>query len=217
MRFKLYSSFIIIAGIYQQRIKVHVRELPGVIFSPTTVTNAMDEDAPSEDWGASIADYETDPIKAAELHISPEPLYTSSPITSFTVVATYSPFSSMEHGLTNVYHFPINTSSRNVAFTSWPFALSFFTPSNATLDPMCLGKTGLRALWLSHQWNTDGYKLMRASFPVVVGSDAVVAPLQAPDIALPFEPHTCRSLYFEEATGKVWVGIHTGEIFVLQF
>ncbi|KAF9477932.1 hypothetical protein BDN70DRAFT_880631 [Pholiota conissans] len=216
MRFKLYSPYIVITGIHKRRIIAYVRKLPNTIFSSKQIQ--MDDESLPENWAASIVDYETGPMLSslADIHISPEPIY-ATPLTTFTLLVTYSPYASAEGGKVEVYRFPVDTSALNLKFSDWRSSLDFLTPANVTLEPMCLGKTGLRAVWLSHQWNTDDFKLMKASFPNAVNAEAVVAPFHAPTLALPFEPHTCHSLYFDEAAGKVWVGVHTGDIFVFQF
>lgn len=210
MLFKLYSPHIVIVGVSAQQIKVHVRELPKKIFSSWTGEETY------EDWAASIIDYKTIRIRNVEIYISPEPIY-RSPLTSFTVMAAHLPFSTSHEGVADIFRFPIDISARNLSFDDWKPALAFNMQPNVTLDPTCFGKTGMRAVWLSHRWNLDDYQLMRGSFSDTVNAKAMIAPLAPPDLALPFEPHTCRSLYFEEATGKVWVGVHTGDIFVLQF
>lgn len=209
MQFKLYPPYIVIVGVFNQQIKVHVRELPSEIFCAT-----VEEDM-CVHWGASIVDYETVRIRNVEIYISREPVYRTH-LTSFTVMAAYSPFSATHDGIANIYRFPVDTSARNLTFSDYKPSITFNTPANVSLEPTCLGKTGMRTVWLSHQWNSDDYQLMKGSFPIN-SSKTMVAPLSPLHLALPFEPHTCRSLYFEEATGKVWISVHTGDIFVLQF
>ncbi|KAF8968102.1 hypothetical protein BDZ97DRAFT_1800871 [Flammula alnicola] len=176
--------------ILSEQIKVHVRELPSKIFSSTALPRPpTEEETPSEDWAAAIVDYETTRIRNVEMQISSEPIYLSS----------------------------LNSFTRNLTFDECQPTHRFSTPPNVTLDPTCLGKTGLRGVWLSHQWNSDEYRLMKGYFPATGNTPSLVVPLQPPELALPFEPHTCRSLYFEEATGRLFVGVHTGDIYILQF
>ena len=210
MLFKLYSPHIVIVGVSAEQIKVHVRELPRKIFSSWTGEETCEE------WAASIVDYKTIRIRNVDIYVSPEPIY-RLPLTSFTVMAAHLPFSTSHEGVAEIFRFPIDIASRNLTFTEWKPKLVFNMPPNVTLDPTCLGKTGMRAVWLLHRWNFDDYQLMRGSFLDTVNGKAMIAPLAPPDLALPLEPHTCNSMYFEEATGKVWVGLHTGDIFMLQF
>ena len=196
---------------------MHVRELPKKILSTTPITHAPQHDEiPLVDWASSIVDYETPTTQNLEMYLSPEP---SSPslLETLTLLVAHSPFSTMENGTINVYHFPIDLSKRNLQFTDWRPTHTFRTPPNVTLESICLGKTGYRAVWLSHQWNLDDYTLVKASFPKAGKMGPVVVPLQPPDQVLPFEPHACRSLYFEEASGRLFVAIHTGEMYILEF
>ncbi|KDR76201.1 hypothetical protein GALMADRAFT_247460 [Galerina marginata CBS 339.88] len=216
MQFKIYSRHIVIVGVYKGRIKVHVRELPREIFSTRAIPQPLDEEMiPTTSWESVIVDYETPKIRTPEISITSEPIYYSS-LESFTVMANYFPLSETENGIVNVYHFPIDVSKHGLKFTDWGPTYSFATPPNVSLDPACIGKTGYRAVWLSHQWEIDDFRLLKASFPIN-GEPHFVEPLQPPEMPLPFEPHTCRSLYFEEATGRLFVGVHTGEIYLLEF
>ncbi|KAF8910651.1 hypothetical protein CPB84DRAFT_1764267 [Gymnopilus junonius] len=211
MQFKIYSQHIVIVGAYQERVKVHVRKIPSQLFSDAKVSRILEEHLiPSKDWDSYIVDYETAKIGNLEFFISPEPVYCSI-LESFTVMVTHSPFSSMERGIISIYRFPIDTNKQGLKFTDWNPLHTFPKPRNVTFEPTCLGKTGRRAVWLSHQWNADVYVLMKASF------GDIVAPLQPQGQALPFEPHTCQSLYFEEATGRLFVAVTTGQIYILEF
>lgn len=211
MQFKLYSRHIVVVGVCHERVKVLVREIPGELFMEPAASGPLEEDTiPSMDWAFSIVDYQTPMIRNLEFFISPEPVDDTS-LDSFTIMVTHTPFSTMDPGNVNIFRFPIDTTKRDQNFMDWEPAYTFPTLSNATMEPTCLGKTGRRAVWLSHQWNVDVFTLMKASF------GDIVAPLHAADQALPFQPHTCQSLFFEEATGRLFVGVHTGEIYVLEY
>ncbi|RDB26056.1 hypothetical protein Hypma_006542 [Hypsizygus marmoreus] len=91
----------------------------------------------------------------------------------------------------------------------------FRTHPKASVDIICVGATGHRAVWLQRRWDTDEFELMKVSF-----SDSrapKVAALLPRHLALPFEAHTCVSLAFDEATGRVCVGLHTGDLYILDF
>jgi len=190
------------------------------LFSTETIPLSLDEGTmPYEKWDPLIVEYETERIRNVEFCISEEP-FGKTPPQSITVMAVHSPFSMMQDGTVNMYYFPIdNRFSPGQKFTAWKQTHSFDTPPNVTLEPACVGKTGCRAVWLSHQWNTDDFRLMKGSFSVTgdTSDPPLVVSLQPPEQALPFQAHTCGSLYFENDTGRLFVGVHTGEIYILQF
>ncbi|KIY43992.1 hypothetical protein FISHEDRAFT_77911 [Fistulina hepatica ATCC 64428] len=107
----------------------------------------------------------------------------------------------------------IDTSARapQSNITIRPFRLQPFVNG----DIVAVGLSNRRAVWLERNWDADTYRLVRASF-----SDAkcaLIQPIVPPHLSLPFEPHTCYSLTFDEASGRVAMGIHTGQIYILQF
>jgi hypothetical protein len=91
----------------------------------------------------------------------------------------------------------------------------FKTAVGTRPEIVCIGKTGFRAIWLDRAWETDEYKLWKATFPP--GEAALVSPLLPPHHPLPFEPHMIASLSFEEATGRTCVGLRTGAVYILEF
>lgn len=196
-----------------------VRELPERIFSDAEELSNTPGTNPSRtnEWGAVISDFESIRIRNGELYITEEPVYHSSPKT-FTVMVAQSAFSTLEKGSIGVYHFPIDLSLREAKFTDWKPTHTFKTPPNVTLEPMCMGKLGYRAVWLEHQWNSDELRLMRATFPAMGDSRPIMVSLLHPaSFALPFEPFKVKSMHLEESSGRVWVGIVTGEIYLLEF
>lgn len=91
--------------------------------------------------------------------------------------------------------------------------------SSAACDQVSFGDWGRRAVWLERRWDSDDPTpiLMKAVFP----SDGSVAvgPLLPSQTAtpLPFQMHTCQCLTLDEAMGRVYVGLYTGEIYILDF
>jgi len=200
----MYSKHIVLYGVDEDQLKVQLCELP-----QNSLPRAF----------TTIISYVTPKIQNMEIYATSEPMYEMAP-EIFTVMVAHSPFNTFTKGVVRVYNFPIDISERNVHRESPPAVFTFATPPSASMEPMCLGRTGLRAVWLEHQWNTDEYRLMKGSFPCKgqgAESEPHVVLLQRAELALPFEPHHCRSLALDEATGRVWVGVHTGEVYILEF
>lgn len=222
MQFKIYPPYIVIIGSHFEKIKVHVRRMPSKIFSTKTIPpHAFDEETiPLVKWDSSIVEYETARIHNLEISIPSEPVYASSILDSFTVMINHSPFSPIENGVVDIYQFPIDTSKRDLRFTDWKPVHTFTIPPNVSLEPICVGKAGKRVVWLLHEWNNDAYHLMKATFPKTGDPSLhphLVVDLQPPELPLPFEPRDCKALYLEEASGRLFVGVHTGEIYILDF
>ncbi|KAF8656852.1 hypothetical protein AX16_002399 [Volvariella volvacea WC 439] len=97
-----------------------------------------------------------------------------------------------------------------------PHVQQFPTTGNASAEIICLGSSGRRAVWLERNWETDEYRLVKATFDDAYPRGKVDALLPR-HLALPFEPQTCRSIAFNEASGRVCLGLHTGELYVLDF
>jgi hypothetical protein len=90
----------------------------------------------------------------------------------------------------------------------------FNVPAKTSVDKVCLGKTGRRAIWLQRHWDTDEFDVMKGSFsgPPKVGA------LFPRHLAFPFGPlHACQSLAFDEATGRVAISLLTGQLYVVDY
>lgn len=92
----------------------------------------------------------------------------------------------------------------------------FSTPANAVANMVCVGQTGRRAVWMERRWDTDNFRLMKATFHPSAEEPPVVKNLLPPNVALPFETHTCQSMAFDETTGRLYLGLHTGELYILE-
>ncbi|CAK5268536.1 unnamed protein product [Mycena citricolor] len=98
-----------------------------------------------------------------------------------------------------------------------PWVHPFPTHTATSAEMVCLGETGTRAVWLEKQWGTDEFTLMKAIIPLDNTQRVVVEPLLAKHKALPFELRRVQCLALEEATGRVCLTTHFGELFMLQF
>lgn len=256
MQFKLYSdgtsNYIILAGPHRFKVNVLVRIMPSQIWFPPASTptstlipepQSLPSQKPSEalaisihDFAASIIDYSLSCSSRMEVHLSPEPTNSTTPIETFTLLAnTHAFMEPPAQETTTVYRFPllekinlINTPDRRdkwVVENLEPI-LRIQTPVDVTLEAMCLGKTGKRAVWSSRDWNMDEHVLMKAQLaPAPVASHKnkrnsfkeVMTPLQPPSVVFPFQQGACRSLSFDEASGRVFAGLISGELYIMHF
>ena len=104
--------------------------------------------------------------------------------------------------------------------SSCPFLPIHITPTwlpgnHGTSAPVvCVGITGRRGVWLERNWDREEVRLMRLSHTAAGSVAGVLVP---PHPALPFTPATCHSLAFDEVTGRLCVGLETGELYVLDY
>jgi hypothetical protein len=117
-----------------------------------------------------------------------------------------------------LYHFFVDLShSGSTTYMPLPIDLvpTMFPGTNGTSAPLaCVGMTGRRAVWFERHWERDEVSLMRLSHSTI-GSTAGV--LIGPSPALPFTPAACHSMAFDEVTGRLCVGLETGELYVLDY
>jgi hypothetical protein len=85
---------------------------------------------------------------------------------------------------------------------------------SASAPVICVGITGRRAVWQQRDWERDEVKLMRLTHSSAGSRAGVLVP---PHPALPFTPATCHSLAFDEITGRLCVGLETGELYILDY
>jgi hypothetical protein len=91
-------------------------------------------------------------------------------------------------------------------------------------ESAALGRLGHRAVWLERNWEDEHVRLMKMSAtsqgnnkeqPKVMGIKIGVLVPPVPN--LPFRPAECRSLAFDEAKGRVVLGLYSGDLCVLDF
>ena len=89
----------------------------------------------------------------------------------------------------------------------------FAIPAKTSVDKVCVGKTGRRAVWLQRHWDTDEFDVMKSTF----STSPKVGALFPKHLAFPFGPlHTCESLAFDEAAGRVAMSLLTGQLYILD-
>ncbi|KAF9452875.1 hypothetical protein P691DRAFT_150705 [Macrolepiota fuliginosa MF-IS2] len=112
---------------------------------------------------------------------------------------------------------PSGSISVNLSSISLKSVTSFSLKSDSHVENLALGRTGCRIVWLERSWETDEYRLLKATLPGPRLRNKVLAcNLIPPHIALPFELHKCSAIWFEEATGRICFGLHTGEVYILE-
>jgi hypothetical protein len=92
----------------------------------------------------------------------------------------------------------------------------FAVPGSTSIEVVKIGTRGHRAVWLERNWELQQFRLMKLSAPVGHGKPSVGV-LLPPDPELPFSPRECQSLAFDEVTGRVCLGLYTGDLYVLDF
>lgn len=92
--------------------------------------------------------------------------------------------------------------------------LRFAQPTSAVQELVCLGKSGRRAVWIQRLWATDVFELMKGSF---TQRKVAVVDLFASRLALPFTISAVQTVTFDEASGRVGLGLLTGEVYLFQF
>jgi hypothetical protein len=93
----------------------------------------------------------------------------------------------------------------------------FTVPGSTSIEVVKIGTRGHRAVWLEHNWELQQFRLMKLSAPVAGHGKPSVGVLLPPDPELPFTPRECQSLAFDEVTGRVCLGLYTGNLYILDF
>jgi len=207
-RFTIFSKYMIIAGGQGELIRILIRELPEALF-------AEGQSSTTSTWGSSISDfYSTGGGPHVDLFISQEPLYEES-MKNFTILAYHRPV--LGSNQMSVYQVPLHTIQKTATSQKLEPECTFLLRRNPSLEIVCLGKGGRRVVWLEQQWDMGEYRLMKATIPTTLGQCLLTQSLQPLAMAFPFQDHTCKLLWFEESAGRVWVGVHTGEVYILDF
>lgn len=80
------------------------------------------------------------------------------------------------------------------------------------------GTTGRRAVWLEQSLHSDCVQVLRLNYdPNVRAKLPAVDVLLPPEPQLPFKPSACHALAFDEATGRLCIGLFNGLVYVLDY
>jgi hypothetical protein len=163
-----------------------------------------------------VAQYETEtsmPIFNLEYHLSCEPTVHGSK--SFPIAIRHtSEADPLSNYLISLYQIPLEPS--HTRGTIVPVDTLRMT-RGSTIDLICLGETGRRFVWLERLWEMDDWQFMRAAPNSGEGRPPLVAPLWPAHVGLPFEPHACHAMCFEECTGRICFSLHTEELYIMEF
>lgn len=87
--------------------------------------------------------------------------------------------------------------------------------SNVTLTQ--LGRTGHRAVWIERNLESDDVCLVKFTSNSDNASPPEVSVLLPPQPGLPFKPRDCRAIAFDDAIGRLCLGLYSGELYVLDY
>lgn len=114
-------------------------------------------------------------------------------------------------------HLSIDTQSTDTTMHNVDISTPFSVPTESYPELVQLGTTGRRAVWLEQSLGSDNVQLMRLDYsPTEMGVPRVNV-LLPPDPGLPFKPSYCRALAFDEATGRLCLGLFSGELYILDY
>ncbi|KAF5391675.1 hypothetical protein D9757_002358 [Collybiopsis confluens] len=90
----------------------------------------------------------------------------------------------------------------------------------ATPGVVSFGDTGRRAVWIERRLDFDDaptWALVKGTFPSHRSGPVHVGLLLPDHMALPFKLEACLSTALDEARGRVYLGLYTGEVYILDF
>jgi len=151
------------------------------------------------------------PVHGLEHTIS---AHTTGPYLRYISSVCFPPPSTSSVG--HVIHFPLPPANQLKPLPEQNVILHRFPTSGSLWDAqsMEIGQTGRRAVWLQRHLETDQFVFMKATFPL--NQEPMVANLLPSHMVFPFEAHTCQSISLDEATGRVCLAFHTGEMYLLN-
>ncbi|KAJ3714243.1 hypothetical protein C8R42DRAFT_683471 [Lentinula raphanica] len=174
--------------------------------------------SPRQNLGTSCAEYNTAPFGGRSLGVE----YQLSKGHLSTISALV-----FTGGTNNqIIRFPIHSDNNGTTTFQQQNSLQTFTFPRARdvevyPESTALGLRGRRAVWLERKRDEDSdrmnFNLMKGSFPSNQSGALDVGPLLSEHKALPFGLDTCLSVAFDEAKGRVFLGLYTGDIYVLDF
>lgn len=229
MRLKLSSDRVVLVGVENNKTLI-IRDygLPLSILSGRPYLNdsgttispfATHLPADVDDTDAVISDRNAIQFpNGFDFYLSTE---SANGVSAFMPIIVFPSFIVPMGGLGYTINFPLSLSTskkelvRKIPSTVRIPMQQFSTPARTSADIVCVGKTGRRAVWMQRRWDNDEFEFMKATFSSS-GESVTVIPLLPKHTPLPFEPHACQSLAFDEAVGRLYVSINTGELYILD-
>ncbi|KAJ7035024.1 hypothetical protein C8F04DRAFT_1099826 [Mycena alexandri] len=202
LHFQISLTQLVLAGVCNQSsLVVRTHDLPASVVATSPLVSESVESLTTPN-----AEYESPPISDLDYILSADSTHDLPHISSIS----FHSLVRMADGY--IVHFPLHSKDKTPCF-----AHPLNTHPASSAEIVCLGQTGSRAVWLERRWGSDEYMLMKAAFSPEGENPVVVEPLLARHMALPFQLHMCQALAFDEATGRVALAVHTGELHLLQF
>lgn len=216
MHFRIGKEYLAVAFLRndRKRLVVRLHKLSDIL---QTLSNQCAELAQEVEVCDPVNEIETAPVSVGfhDYTLSGEILgknfsHISSLSFHTTALAPHIP------GSAYVFCFPLTAAITGFQSNIYLTTHRFSTPASVGIDIICIGDTGIRAVWLQRHWDTDKYTLMKGTFSPDPEEPPIVANLLPPHLALPFETYTCQSLAFDESTSRVCLGLHTGDLYILE-
>lgn len=214
LHLELYPKQVILTGVRNSNsIIVRVHDLPRAILDPSEDTSESVSEVAALDLGPPVVEHETLEIANVDFTLPSASISYNPSILPVIASSSSQPFANLRTNGAYVFYFPLEEGGEILMH-------QFHVADEASADFICLGQTGRRAVWLEHRWRygweAEEFFLMKGGFSPDPDKEPIVAPLLPSHLALPFELHTCQSLAFDEASGLVCLGLHTGELYILE-
>lgn len=239
VQIRLFDEHVVVTGVKADMALINrVYRLPDIITSPflSTTSPPFQQIITIDDFGLPVLVFDPLPIKSdAEYHTSDDISKSEGLMVLCVDPSIDSPRHSGEFVARCLLPPSIRTSPSHTCPSPSPSpspSLSNSTPRLPTTpirkypittsphslpEEMCIGTSGYRVVWVERSWETDEFKFMKLTLPCSPEERPVVGPLFPPHTALPFRVQSCQSLAFDDAAGRLCVGLHSGEIYLFDF
>ncbi|KIY72333.1 hypothetical protein CYLTODRAFT_440599 [Cylindrobasidium torrendii FP15055 ss-10] len=219
VQFRLFPHHLVIAGLkLHERLALQTYDFTAAkaaLARPRYL--ASENDADHDLLGPCLAEDTTDEVPSdSDFSLSDGFIRNGMPAITALVFHATAVSALTRHGTASVFSFPAEVNSHCPAGMGAMPIHVFRTPTSAASDIVCLGRTGYRCVWLERRWDTDIFTLMKASFPSRDSKTAFVERLLPPTFTLPFLASSIQSMSFEESTGRISLGLHTGQLYLLD-
>ena len=111
----------------------------------------------------------------------------------------------------HVMHLPLDVDQRVLDHVSIAF------PRGRSVKSVYIGPLGRRAIWIEQDWETESIRMMKMHYPAEDPNAVNTGVLLPPQPSLPFTPEMCKSLAFDELTGRLCLGLMNGDLWILDF
>lgn len=203
---KLYNGHLILLGMIGPSLVLRIYKLPNAVNGGLHAGSSGLLDQGCADLGPVIYQASQELKHETELqNIS----RVSSPSTSSISVLMIYTLRNQPTSIGQVMRFSLPFSPRTMSVAC---ETKYFLLSSEVWVPLAqVGPTG-RAVWLDHNWETERRSLLRYH-----PRCDLIGTLLPPDPALPFTPSGSHSMAFDEATGRMCLGMYNGDVYILDW